>query len=251
MRVIKVGGRVQSDPKLPEAVALAWRAAKGALCLVHGGGDEISALQRAMGQEPRFVGGRRVTTREDLDVIRMALSGSSNKRLVARLLDVGVPAVGISGEDGALITATPEDPELLGQVGNPTGVATSLLHTLVNAGYLPVISPIARSVLDGLPLNVNGDDAAAAIAAALSAPDLLFLADVPGVLDGGVVLSAIDADMAHALIADGRAAGGMAAKLNSAVRAAELGVPSVRIGGLDAIVDPSSGTTITPAPSLA
>jgi acetylglutamate kinase len=221
------------------------------MCLVHGGGDEISVLQRAMGQEPKFVGGRRVTTRDDLDVIRMALSGSSNKRLVARLLDAGLQAVGISGEDGGLITATPEDQQLLGHVGNPSTVATALLQTLMSAGYLPVISPIARSEVDGAPLNVNGDDAAAAIAAAMSASDLLFLADVPGVLDGDAVLSVIDADMAHALIADGRAAGGMAAKLISAIRAVELGVPSVRIGGLEAVIDPSSGTTITPAASMA
>lgn len=251
MRVIKVGGRVQSDPRLPQAVAEAWRETNGALCLVHGGGDEISALQRAMGHDPRFVGGRRVTTKRDLDVIRMALSGSSNKRLVATLLDAGVRAVGISGEDGALITATPVDPEILGHVGNPASVRTELLQTLMDAGYLPVISPIARSVVDGAPLNVNGDDAAAAIATALSASDLLFLADVPGVLDGDAVLAAIDADIAHALIANGRAGGGMAAKLTSAVRAAELGVPSVRIGGLEAVNHSSSGTTITPAASLA
>ena len=250
-RVIKVGGRVQSDAALPEAIAGAWKTTNGALCLIHGGGDEISALQRAIGQEPQFIGGRRVTTERDLDIIRMALSGSSNKRLVAKLLDAGIPAVGISGEDGALITATPVDPERLGHVGTPTAIRTSLLRALMREGYLPVISPVARSATNGAPLNVNGDDAAAAIASALSATDLLFLADVPGVLDGGTPLSSLDAETAQALIVDGRAAGGMAAKLASAIRAAELGVPSVRIGGLDAVTDPFSGTTITLASSLA
>jgi acetylglutamate kinase len=250
-RVIKIGGRVQSDALLPDAIAAAWKATNGALCLVHGGGDEISALQRVIGQEPRFVGGRRVTTERDLDIIRMALSGSSNKRLVATLLNAGVPAIGISGEDGALITATPIDVDQLGHVGAPTAIRTSLLRALMREGYLPVISPVARSVVDGAPLNVNGDDAAAAIASALSAADLLFLADVPGVLDGGATLPALDAETAQTLIVDGRAAGGMAAKLTSAIRAAELGVPSVRIGGLAAVTDPFSGTTITLAPSLA
>ena len=250
-RVIKVGGRVQSDPSLATAIAGAWKSTNGALCLVHGGGDEISALQRLIGLESHFIGGRRVTTERDLDVIRMALSGSSNKRLVASLLDAGIPALGISGEDGALITATAVDPERLGHVGVPTAIRTSLLRALMREGYLPVISPVARPVIQGPPLNVNGDDAAAAIAAALSATDLLFLADVSGVLDGTTVLGALDADMAQTLIADGRAAGGMAAKLASAIRAAELGVPSVRIGGLDAITDPLAGTTITLAPSLA
>jgi acetylglutamate kinase len=250
-RVIKVGGRVQSDAALPEAIASVWKSTNGALCLVHGGGDEISALQRVMGLEPQFIGGRRVTTERDLDVIRMALSGSSNKRLVSTLLDAGVPAVGISGEDGALITAKPVDLERLGHVGSPAGVKTSLLRALLREGYLPVISPVARSVVNGAPLNVNGDDAAAAIAAELSAIDLLFLADVPGVLDDGAVLSTLDADTAQRLIADGRAGGGMAAKLASAIHAAELGVPSVRIGGLDAVTDPTLGTTITLAASLA
>jgi acetylglutamate kinase len=250
-RVIKIGGRVQTDASLPEAIADAWKATSGALCIVHGGGDEISALQRVIGLEPRFIGGRRITTERDLDVIRMVLSGSSNKRLVATLLDADIPAVGISGEDGALITATPVDPDRLGHVGAPSAIRTSLLRALLREGYLPVISPVARSVVDGAPLNVNGDDAAAAIAAALSAVDLLFLADVPGVLDGGAVLPALDAEAAQTLITDGRAAGGMAAKLLSALRAAELGVPSVRVGGLDAVTDLSLGTTITLAPSLA
>jgi acetylglutamate kinase len=250
-RVIKIGGRVQSDPRLPQAIAGAWKATNGALCIVHGGGDEISALQRAIGQETQFIGGRRVTTEADLDIIRMALSGSSNKRLVATLLDAGVPAIGISGEDGALITATPIDLERFGHVGAPSAIRTSLLRALLREGYLPVISPVARSAMTGAPLNVNGDDAAAAIASALSAADLLFLADVPGVLDRDVPLASIDAEMAHLLIADGRASGGMAAKLTSALRAAELGVPSVRIGDLDAIASLESGTTITLATSLA
>ena len=250
-RVIKIGGRVQSDTALPGAIAGAWKATNGALCIVHGGGDEISARQRAIGLQPQFVGGRRVTTQEDLDIIRMVLSGSSNKRLVAALLDAGIPAIGISGEDAALITATPIYPPRLGHVGSPTAIRTSLLRTLMREGYLPVISPVARSGTNGAPLNVNGDDAATAIASALSAADLLFLADVPGVRDGERTLTTLDADTAQTLMADGRAAGGMAAKLVAAIRAAELGVASVRIGSLSAVTDPLAGTTITLAPSLA
>jgi acetylglutamate kinase len=250
-RVIKIGGRVQSDPALPGAIASAWRATAGRLCIVHGGGDEISALQRTLGLVPRFIDGRRLTTERDLEVIRMALSGSSNKRLVAGLIDAGLPAVGVSGEDGALITATPIDVARLGHVGDPTTIRASLLDALVSAGYLPVISPVARSAVDGGPINVNGDDAAAAIAVATAANDLLFLADVAGVLDGGSVLATLDAESATSLIASGRASGGMAAKLESALRAMELGVPSVRIGGIDAITDAFAGTNITPAASMA
>lgn len=245
-RVIKIGGRVQSDGRLPAAIAAAWRESNGGLVLVHGGGDEISTLQRALGYEPVFSGGRRVTAAHDLDVLRMALSGSSNKRLVASLVSAGVAAIGISGEDAGLITATRAATETLGHVGAPSEIRTSLLHTLLAHGYLPVISPLARGETDGAPLNVNGDDAASAIAIALAAADLLLVADVAGVLDRGSVVASLDTDAARAMIAAGSAGGGMAAKLEAAIHAVQSNVPSVRIGGLDAIADVHSGTMITP-----
>ena len=101
-RVIKVGGRPQADPSLPALVADALEEAPGSTMIVHGGGDEISALQKAFGLTPSFVDGRRVTTDADIDIVRMALSGVSNKRLVAALAARGVNAVGLSGEDGDL-----------------------------------------------------------------------------------------------------------------------------------------------------
>ena len=250
-RVIKIGGRVQSDPRLPEAIAAAWTETGGALCLVHGGGDEISTLQRALGHEPTFSGGRRVTAAHDLDVLRMALSGSSNKRLVSALLSAGVPALGLSGEDAALITATRAEPASLGHVGTPSSVRTSLLLALLREGYLPVISPVARGAEDGAPLNVNGDDAASALAIALGAADLLLVADVPGVLENGRVVRTLDLDAARAMIVSGIAGGGMAAKLDAAIAAAQSTVASVRIGGIDAIADRHAGTMITPVQVLA
>src|SRR4051794_18341369 len=102
-RVVKLCGRAQSAAELPARIAEAWRVAPGALCVVHGGGDEISALQRRLGGEPTFNGGRRVTTAEDIALIRMVLSGVVNKRLVGSFLAAGTPAVGISGEDASLI----------------------------------------------------------------------------------------------------------------------------------------------------
>ena len=249
-RVIKVGGRVQGDPALAAAIVEAWRADGGALCVVHGGGDEISALQRSLGVEPRFVGGRRVTTDADLDLLRMSLSGSSNKRLTARIIDAGAPAIGLSGEDAGLIVAEPAAPEL-GRVGKPMMIRGSLIDLLTREGYLPVISPVSRGA-DGAPLNVNGDDAAAAIAAATGASELLLLADVPGVRNGTGVIRTLDADGARALIASGVADGGMAAKLEAAIRAARSGVPAVRIGDLSALGDPGAGTLLlTEAGSLA
>src|SRR4026209_1300811 len=115
-RVIKISGRPQPYPLLPTAIAAAQRAAPGSLLVVHGGGDEVSTLQRLYGVEARFAGGRRITSAVDLDIIRMALSGSANKRLVSALLDAGVLAIGLSGEDGALLTADPLDPEQYGHV---------------------------------------------------------------------------------------------------------------------------------------
>jgi acetylglutamate kinase len=250
MRVVKLGGRVQQSPALHAALAEAWRTAPGTLCIVHGGGDEISTLQRAFGLEPRFVGGRRATSAAEIDLVRMALSGSANKRLVAALASAGAPAVGLSGEDGALLVARQAAGGALGRVGEPAAVQTDLLVALFDAGFLPVVSPLASAEDGSGALNVNGDDAAAAFASALGADELLLLADVDGVMAGGAVVPALDAEGAAAMIAAGTAAGGMAAKLEAALRALDAGVPRVRIGGVRALTDPSSGTALMPARSL-
>ena len=113
---MKIGGRAQSEASLPQELANV--AASGAeLVVVHGGGDEVSAFQRRLGAEPTFVGGRRVTTEDDLEIVRMVLSGTVNKRLVRQLLDCGVAAVGLSGEDGGMLPALPLDGGALGAVG--------------------------------------------------------------------------------------------------------------------------------------
>ena len=117
-RVIKIGGRAQSAPDLVSRLAAAWKAAPKSFCVVHGGGDEISAMQRRVGSEPSFVDGRRITTREDVEIVRMVLSGMVNKRLVSSLVAAGVPAVGISGEDAGTIIATPIDANGLGRQGS-------------------------------------------------------------------------------------------------------------------------------------
>lgn len=242
--IVKLGGRVQQDPALPAALAALCAARPGGVVLVHGGGDEVSALQRAMGIEPRFVGGRRVTGERDVELVRMALSGTSNKRLVAALLSVGVPAVGVSGEDAAVIRAEVREPEM-GRVGRVRRVEPRLLEVLLDAGYVPVLSPLGRDDGSGGALNVNGDDAAAAVAAALGADEILFLADVPGVLDdAGALIPALDADAARALVASGVAAGGMAAKLDAAQAALAGGVRRARIGGLAALGDAAAGTQV-------
>jgi acetylglutamate kinase len=246
-RVIKVGGRPQLDPGLPIALAAAHRAAPGSLVVVHGGGDEVSTLQRLYGVQAQFVGGRRVTSALDLEIIRMALSGSANKRLVSSLTDEGVAAVGLSGEDGRLLTADPLDPARFGHVGTPSGVNTELLQQLLSAGYLPVLSPVSRSTdrAMGATLNVNGDDAAAAIAAAIEADELLLVSDVAGVLLDAQPVASIGPEDAHRLIEDGTARGGMAAKLQAALSALDGGVHRVRISDIAAIADATRGTVLT------
>lgn len=246
MRVVKLGGRVQTDPALPATLADAWKAA-GALVVVHGGGDEVSALQKAFGREAQFVNGKRVTQVEDLDLLRMALSGSANKRLVAGMVSAGLNAVGVSGEDAGLLTAIAESRATMGEVGTPAGVNVPLLSHLLAGGYCPVISPLARDAHNpqGGVLNVNGDDAAAAIAVALQAAELLLISDVDGVLVDGQPVAVMDADAARESIRSGVARGGMAAKLEAALGALARGVARVRIGALRAITDDTRGTVIT------
>jgi len=245
-QVIKIGGRPQSDPSLPTLVARSWARSEGRLVLVHGGGDEVSTLQRALGTDSQFVNGRRVTTERDVDLVRMALSGSANKRLVAMLNTEGIAAVGVSGEDAALICAEPMDAEQLGYVGAPARINVDFLEHLLSGGYLPVISPVSRddSGSLGAALNVNGDDAAAAIAAALQADELLLVADVPGVLRDGEVIPNLSCSEARGLLSDGTAAGGMRAKLQAALAGLDSGIPRVRISDLQAIGDAGRGTVL-------
>jgi len=243
---VKIGGRAQGDPQLIVQLATATRRGES-LVIVHGGGDEVTALQRRLGIEPQFRGGRRVTSAEDLELVRMVLSGATNKRLVAQLLSAGVRAVGLSGEDAALLRAHVTEPAF-GRVGGAMTADTALLTHLWSGGFIPVVSPLGRDDDDpqGGGLNVNGDDAAASIAAALGADELLLVADVPGVLDGaGATIPVLDGVAAQVLVASGVAKGGMAAKLEAGALALRGGVRRVRIGDLRAITDASSGTRLT------
>lgn len=243
--VVKLGGRTQGDPALPAALAARWHQTGGRVVVVHGGGDQISAWQRLQGEEPVFIGGRRVTTDTARDLVRMVLSGLANKQMVSALVAAGAPAVGLSGEDAALLRATPIDLAQFGWSGTPAEVHPRLVHALLEAGFLPVISPVAaREAGAGAgAYNVNGDDAAAAIAAALGADELFLMADVPGVLDAGkAVIPSLTLSAARDLIASGVAGGGMAAKLDACAMALHGGVRRVRIGDLAALADADVGT---------
>jgi acetylglutamate kinase len=230
------------DPEWLARLAREIAGRGGNTVLVHGGGKEVSALQRTLGAEPEWKDGLRVTSPEGMRAVAMVLSGLVNKRIVSALLTAGADAVGISGEDGGLLRATVARGGAMGRIGEIERVRAGLLHAWLGQGLTPVISPVSRGT-DGGALNVNADDAAAAVAGAMKADELLFISNVPGVLADGTTIETIAADEVERLIEDGTAQGGMAPKLRAAARAAaEVG--RVRIGGLEMLRDSTAGTRI-------
>jgi acetylglutamate kinase len=203
--------------------------------VVHGGGPQIGAMLKKLGVESQFVDGLRVTDKETAQVAEMVLSGSINKELVGWITQSGGKAIGLSGKDGGLVTATKvsrtmKDPDSqieqvvdLGFVGEPTHVDVSVLETISAAGMIPVIAPIAAGE-DGQTYNINADTMAGAIAAALGAARLFLLTDVPGVLDGnGNLLTNLTPQAIAQLEDDGVIKGGMIPKLETCVKAVEAG----------------------------
>ena len=231
-RVIKIGGNEMNVAGFLEELAaqVAGVVAAEPVVIVHGGGQEIATLQTRLGIEPLKVDGLRVTDAASLDVAEMVLSGRANKQIVRALLAAGLDAVGLSGVDGRLLTARKKEHPTadLGLVGEIVAVRAHLLQRLLQVGLTPVISPISLSN-DGQTYNVNADEAAAAIAAALAADTLDFVSNVPGVLAGGELVPRLSPDETETLIADGVISGGMIPKVRAALDALARGVPQVRI----------------------
>jgi acetylglutamate kinase len=240
--VVKVGGNEVDDAAWVARLARAVVARGGHVVLVHGGGKEVSELQRRLGAEPEWRDGLRVTTPAALKAVAMVLSGVVNKRLASALVTAGAEGVGVSGEDGGLLRARVARQGEMGRTGEIERVRTELLRGWLGQGLTPVISPVSRGP-DGAALNVNADDAAAAVAAALGASELLFVSNVAGVLAGGEVLESVELDEVEGLITGGVAQGGMAPKLRAAGRAAAT-VGSVRIGDLEMLSNSRAGTRI-------
>lgn len=243
VRVVKVGGRPLADAGWLAHFGARLRASAVRTVVVHGGGPEVDELSTRLGIPVERIDGLRVTTEASLDVASMVLSGRLNKRIVTALLDAGVDAVGLSGEDGALLEAEPAAGGRLGRVGRIVRVRTALLDLLLERGIVPVVSPISRGV-GGDPLNVNADNAALAVARAVGADELIYLTDVPAVRDESGPVAELAAGRAEELLASGVARDGMAVKVSAALEALRAGVPSVRIGSIEMLEDTSAGTRL-------
>lgn len=240
--VVKVGGSCLEHAGWLASFSVAAGRLPGPLLVVHGGGPELTRVQRLLGCEPAWVEGRRVTPPEAVEALRMVLSGAVNKRLVASLLGAGVQAVGVSGEDAGLLRAAPE--QGMGRTGKITAVRGELLRAWMAQGLTPVLSPVSRGP-DGGALNVNADEAAGRVAAAVGAARLLILSDVPAVRTlAGEPLEHIFVDEVEELRASGAATGGMLPKLAAAATAARAGVGEVRIGSLEVLSDAGAGTLV-------
>ena len=201
--------------------------------IVHGGGKEISKWVTKSGMEPRFVNGLRVTDEPTMEIAEMVLN-KVNKSLVSLIEELGVKACGISGKDGGMLKVEKKfsGGEDIGYVGEITDVYTTLVTSLLKDDFLPVICPIGYDD-EFHSYNINADDAACAIARAVSAEKLAFLTDIEGVYkdynDKNTLISELSVSEARELLNGGTIGGGMLPKLNNCIDAIENGVSRVHI----------------------
>ncbi len=267
--VVKYGGHAMGDETLGAAfardIALLKQSGVNPI-VVHGGGPQIAAMLTKMGIESKFEGGLRVTDRKTVEIVEMVLAGSINKEIVRLINAQGEWAIGLCGKDGNMVFAekahkTVKDPDSniervldLGFVGEPVEVDRTLLDLLARSEMIPVIAPVAPG-RDGHTYNINADTFAGAIAGALGASRLLFLTDVPGVLDKNKkLIDALTVAEARALIEDGTISGGMIPKVETCIEAIERGVEGVVILNgktphavlLELFTEHGAGTLIVP-----
>ncbi|AYJ49891.1 acetylglutamate kinase [Rhodococcus sp. P1Y] len=237
--VVKYGGNAMVDDELKRAFAadmVFLRTVGLHPVVVHGGGPQITAMLTRLGMTGEFRGGFRVTTPEVMDVVRMVLFGQVGRELVGLINSHGPYAVGISGEDAHLFTASKRSVMVegaltdIGLVGDVTSVNPEAVLDLIDAGRIPVVSTIAPDK-DGVVHNINADTAAAALAEAIGAEKLVVLTDVEGLYtnwpDRSSLTSAIDVDTLTALLPSLDA--GMVPKMEACLRAVQGGVPSAHV----------------------
>ncbi|MHB8574059.1 MAG: acetylglutamate kinase [Dehalococcoidia bacterium] len=247
--VVKIGGSTlgSHDTTMADIAAL-WSAGTP-IVVIHGGGPEITRWLATHNVESHFVNGLRVTDEPALEIVVAVLAGVINKQLVAQFAALGVRAAGLSGADGGLVDAAVEDPAY-GFVGAVRSVDPTLIRSLLAAGFLPVIAPVAMDLRHAQLLNVNGDTVAGEIAAALPGSRLVFLTDVAGVLDGdGSLVERLTPARSAELRVTGVLKGGMLPKIDACFRAAQAGGTPVIVDGrrpnaLAAAVGPSPAGTV-------
>jgi acetylglutamate kinase len=267
--VVKYGGHAMGDITLGRAfardIALLKQSGINPI-VVHGGGPQIGAMLARMGIESKFEGGLRVTDQKTVEIVEMVLAGSINKEIVALINAEGEWAIGLCGKDGNMVFAEKaqkkfKDPDSniervldLGFVGEPVEVDRTLLDLLARSEMIPVIAPVAPG-RDGHTYNINADTFAGAIAGALKASRLLFLTDVPGVLDKDKnLIKELSVSEARRLISDGTISGGMIPKVETCIEAIQRGVEGVVILNgktshavlLELLTEHGAGTLIVP-----
>ena len=256
--VVKYGGNAMINEQLKqqvmEDIVLLWLIGVRVV-LVHGGGPEINELMDRLGKKPEFVGGLRVTDKETMDIVQMVLAGKINKTLVNLLEMKGGKAVGLSGMDGRLLQCTVKD-ERLGYVGDIQKVHIHPVTDLLNNGYILVVSTVGCDK-SGNAYNINGDTAAAYIAGALGAENLIMMTDIAGVLenreDPSTLIPEIAVDELPALQERGIISGGMIPKVECCATAISRGVKNVVIMDgrvphsilMELLTDEGAGTRIS------
>ncbi len=258
--VVKYGGHAMGDDRVArdfsrDMVLLEQSGVNPVV--VHGGGPQIGAMLKRLGIESAFSDGLRVTDKATMDIVEMVLAGAINKQIVGYINAEGGRAIGVTGKDGRLLTARKAPRTAsgvdLGFVGEPDKVDTTVLDQVLGRELIPVLAPIAQGA-DGESYNVNADTFAGAIAGALGAKRLVFLTDVPGVLDKNKqLIEELRVSDIPGLIADGTITGGMIPKVETCMYAIERGVEGVVIldGKLphavliELLTDHGAGTLIT------
>jgi acetylglutamate kinase len=257
--VVKYGGHAMGDDQVArdfsrDMVLLEQSGVNPVV--VHGGGPQIGAMLKRLGVESRFADGLRITDGETMGIVEMVLAGAINKQIVGYINSEGGRAIGLTGKDGRMVTAKKlerSDGVDLGYVGEPDKVDTTVLDQVLGRELIPVLAPVAQGP-SGASFNVNADTFAGAIAGALGAKRLLFLTDVPGVLDKDKkLIEELKVGDIPGLIADGTITGGMIPKVETCMYAIERGVEGVVIldGKLphavlvELLTDHGAGTLIT------
>ena len=232
--VVKFGGNAMVDADLAATFAedvVLLRSIGLRPVVVHGGGPQIGELLGRLGKKTEFIDGLRVTDAETLDVARMVLVGKVGREIVGAINVHGAYAVGLSGEDGGLITAKPRDPAL-GFVGDVASVQPGIVERLLAESMIPVISTIGADG-SGQAYNINADTVAGALAGALGAEKAIYLTDVPGLLadvdDLRSLIARATITEVQAMIEDGTISGGMIPKVEACINAVESGAASAHM----------------------